>query len=171
VPCHDTPGTSLLPDALSCHNSGVPSARRSANGRKPSPNCAPTARFYRVATPLGGGPHALLCQQSVAGEPGGVVGQDVRAVGIGVDQARGRGCRPLCLRQQRSAGGGWGRHRPPLPAADELLHLSFTSLPLAHGGATRAVAARPKIRGPPGARYVQLSDTWPWLRRACPQPR
>ena len=41
----------------------------------------------------------------------------------------------------------------------------------APAGSTRAVAARPEIRGPRRARYVQLCDTWPWLRRACPQPR
>src|SRR5262250_2829149 len=41
----------------------------------------------------------------------------------------------------------------------------------APGGTTRAVAARPETPGPLRARYVQLSDTWPWLSRVCPQPQ
>ena len=52
----------------------------------------PHRAFHRVVTSVGGGTHALLCQQGDAGEPGGVVGQDVRAVGIGLDQACGRSC-------------------------------------------------------------------------------
>src|SRR5262245_33461185 len=40
----------------------------------------PHRAFHRVVTSVGGGTHALLCQQGDAGEPGGIVGQDVRAV-------------------------------------------------------------------------------------------
>lgn len=59
----------------------------------------PHRAFHRVLTSVGGGAHALLCQQGDAGEPGSVVGQDVRAARIGLDQACSRCCRLLCLHE------------------------------------------------------------------------
>ncbi len=89
----------------------------------------------------GGGAQALLCQQGYAGKSCGIVGQDVGAVGVDLDQAGSCGCRPSCLREQRSAVGRRARDMLQLSVAEELLDLSLAYLPPAHCRTLTGVAA------------------------------
>src|SRR6266851_9408988 len=59
--------------------------------------------FNGVVTSAGSGAQALLGQESDAGEPCGVVGQDVSAVGIVAGHDGSCRCRLSCLGEQRGA--------------------------------------------------------------------
>src|SRR5260221_14593251 len=101
----------------------------------------PDGPFHRIVASAGGGAQALLRQQSDSGKSCGIVGQDVGAVGIGLDQAGGGGCRPSCLREQRSAVGRHARDMLQFPAQKELLDLCLASLPPGHCRALTGAAA------------------------------
>ncbi|HEY6275667.1 MAG TPA: hypothetical protein VIX86_04985 [Streptosporangiaceae bacterium] len=63
----------------------VPSAPQVSEWPETPAKLGPDRAFHRVVTPVGGGTHALLRQQRNTGEPRGVVGQDVSAVGVDLD--------------------------------------------------------------------------------------
>src|ERR1019366_6127861 len=110
----------------------VPSAPQVSEWPETRAELGPDRTFHRVVTTVGGGTHALLRQQRNTGEPRGVVGQDVSAVGVGLNQALSRGCRLSCLGEQRGTAGCCPSHVFQLPLADELLYLGLACLPSSH---------------------------------------
>src|SRR3984893_13769926 len=101
--------------------------------------------FHRIVASAGGGAQALLGQQGDTGKSCGVVGKDVGAVGIGLDQACGCGCRPSCLCEQRSAVGRRARDLLECPVPEQLLDLSLASLPSAHYRTLTCAAASSSV--------------------------
>ncbi len=95
---------------------------------------------------VGGRAESLLGEQGGAGEPGGVVGEDVGAVGVGVGEGSGGGGGGLGLAEQRSAVGGGSGDVFEFAAAEELLDLGLAAGPSGHGRADPFVA----LLAPPG---------------------
>ncbi len=97
--------------------------------------------LYGVVTSAGSSAQALLCHERDAGEPCGVVGQDVSAVGIVKDYAGSRRCRLSCLCEQRGAVGSRAGHQFQFPPSDELLYLGLASRPSTHRQDSRPLGA------------------------------
>jgi hypothetical protein len=105
---------------------------------------SPDGLFDRVVVAAGRGGQALLREQRDAGEPCGVIGQDVGAVRVTGDQSRGRGDCPSRLVERRAPSAA-----APVTGSRSLpeMSCSISASPRGHLGIARPPNVRERAGG------------------------